>query len=31
MGIVLITSSAVWLGNTLAEMLQALNDKRMRV
>ncbi len=30
MGIVLITSTAVWFGNTLAEMLQALNDKRMR-
>ena len=31
MGIVLATSTAVWLGNTLAEMLQAWNDKRMRV
>jgi peptide/nickel transport system permease protein len=31
MGIVLITSTAVWLGNTLAEALQAVNDKRMRV
>ena len=30
MGIVLITSGAVWFGNTLAEMLQAVNDKRMR-
>lgn len=30
MGIVLVTSTAVWFGNTLAEMLQALNDKRMR-
>ena len=30
MGIVLITSAAVWLGNTLAEVLQAVNDKRMR-
>jgi peptide/nickel transport system permease protein len=30
MGIVLITSIAVWLGNTVAEMLQAVNDKRMR-
>lgn len=29
MGIVLATSTAVWLGNTLAEMLQAWNDKRM--
>ncbi|HKP69122.1 MAG TPA: ABC transporter permease [Pyrinomonadaceae bacterium] len=31
MGIVLATSTAVWLGNTLAELLQAWNDKRMRV
>ena len=31
MGIVLVTSTAVWLGNTLAEILQAVNDKRMRV
>ena len=31
MGIVLATSAAVWLGNTLAEVLQAVNDKRMRV
>ena len=30
MGIVLFTSVAVWLGNTLAEALQAVNDKRMR-
>ena len=30
MGIVLVTSTAVWIGNTLAEMLQALNDKRLR-
>ena len=30
MGIVLVTSTVVWLGNTLAEMLQAVNDKRMR-
>lgn len=30
MGIVLITSTAVWLGNTLAEILQAVNDKRIR-
>jgi peptide/nickel transport system permease protein len=30
MGIVLVTSTAVWLGNTLAEMLQAANDKRLR-
>lgn len=31
MGIVLVTSTAVWLGNTLAEILQAVNDKRMRI
>lgn len=31
MGIVLVTSTIVWLGNTVAEMLQAMNDKRMRV
>lgn len=31
MGIVLVTSTVVWLGNTIAEMLQAVNDKRMRV
>lgn len=30
MGIVLVTSTAVWLGNTIAEVLQAVNDKRMR-
>ena len=30
MGIVLVTSTAVWLGNTIAEILQAMNDKRMR-
>jgi peptide/nickel transport system permease protein len=30
MGIVLVTSTAVWFGNTLAEVLQAVNDKRMR-
>lgn len=30
MGIVLVTSAAVWFGNMLAEMLQALNDKRLR-
>lgn len=30
MGIVLVTSTAVWIGNTLAELLQAVNDKRMR-
>jgi peptide/nickel transport system permease protein len=30
MGIVLFTSTAVWLGNALAELLQAINDKRIR-
>ncbi len=30
MGIVLFTSTAVWLGNALAELLQAVNDKRIR-
>lgn len=30
MGIVVIASAAVWLGNSLAEVLQLLNDKRMR-
>lgn len=30
MGVVLVTSAAVWFGNTLAELLQAVNDKRMR-
>ena len=30
MGIVLVTSAAVWVGNTLAEILQAVNDKRVR-
>ncbi|HEX6123836.1 MAG TPA: ABC transporter permease [Pyrinomonadaceae bacterium] len=30
MGIVLVSSTAVWLGNTVAEMLQAVNDKRLR-
>jgi len=30
MGIVLFTSTAVWLGNALGEMLQAVNDKRIR-
>jgi peptide/nickel transport system permease protein len=30
MGIVLFTSTAVWLGNTLGELLQAVNDKRIR-
>jgi hypothetical protein len=31
MGIVLVTSTVVWLGNTLAEVMQAVNDKRIRV
>lgn len=31
MGIVLATSTAVWLGNAVAEILQAVNDKRMRI
>lgn len=30
MGIVLVASAAVWLGNALAELLQMLNDKRLR-
>jgi peptide/nickel transport system permease protein len=30
MGIVLFTSAAVWLGNALGELLQAMNDKRIR-
>jgi len=30
MGIVLVTSTAVWLGNALGELLQAVNDKRIR-
>lgn len=30
MGIVLAASTAVWFGNTLAEFIQALNDKRIR-
>lgn len=30
MGIVLLTSIAVWLGNALAELLQVINDKRLR-
>lgn len=29
MGVVLLASAAVWLGNALAELLQALNDKRV--
>ncbi len=30
MGVVLFASVAVWFGNTLAEFLQGLNDKRLR-
>lgn len=30
MGVVIIASAAVWFGNSLAELLQMLNDKRMR-
>lgn len=30
MGIVVISSAAVWLGNAIAEVLQMLNDKRLR-
>ena len=30
MGIVVVASAAVWLGNAIAEFLQMLNDKRMR-
>jgi peptide/nickel transport system permease protein len=30
MGIVLLASGAVWFGNALAELLTALNDKRVR-
>jgi peptide/nickel transport system permease protein len=30
MGIVVVASAAVWLGNTIAEFLQLLNDKRLR-
>ncbi len=30
MGIVLFTSTAVWLGNAIGELLQAFNDKRIR-
>lgn len=29
MGIVLVASAAVWFGNTIAEFLQAMNDKRI--
>lgn len=30
MGVVVIASGAVWLGNAIAEILQLLNDKRLR-
>ena len=30
MGVVLVSSVAVWVGNTLAEFLQLANDKRLR-
>lgn len=30
MGIVLVASSAVWFGNALAELIQAVNDPRIR-
>ena len=30
LGIVIVASLAVWFGNTLAELLQLLNDKRLR-
>jgi peptide/nickel transport system permease protein len=30
MGIVVISSAAVWLGNAIAEVLQLINDKRLR-
>jgi len=30
MGIVVVTSVAVWLGNAVAEVLQLVNDKRLR-
>lgn len=30
MGIVLVASVAVWFGNTVAELLQILNDKRLK-
>lgn len=30
MGIVVSASAAVWFGNTLAEILQLVNDKRLR-
>lgn len=30
MGVVLVSSAAVWFGNTIAEFLQLANDKRLR-
>ena len=30
MGIVIVSSAAVWLGNAIAEVLQLVNDKRLR-
>jgi len=30
MGIILFSSTAVWLGNAVGELLQAINDKRIR-
>jgi peptide/nickel transport system permease protein len=30
MGIVVVTTVAVWLGNAFAEVLQMLNDPRLR-
>ena len=30
MGIVLVASAAVWLANSIAEVLQMVNDKRLR-
>lgn len=30
MGVVIVASAAVWFGNSLAEILQAINDKRLR-
>jgi len=30
MGVVIVSTVAVWSGNTAAELLQFLNDKRLR-
>ncbi len=30
MGVVLVASAAVWIGNTVGEILQMINDKRLR-